>query len=203
MTRKNNVLTVEKSRTILASLTKVANDLVDVAAAPQAPEESGAGSAGPQEVVDALEVVIDEIAQISEAIPAEASGAGEEQAMPEEAPVESPVEAPVAEESEEEEPRLAKQLKLALQEIDVSKREKSATQFAELFDEPKIQQAKYDEVLASKDTIATWTAKIESIEQYKTHEGASSSYKPAKQMSSWITPKSKFAKQGSNEMMSL
>ncbi|GAG49806.1 unnamed protein product, partial [marine sediment metagenome] len=71
MTRKDSVLSVNKSRTILASLTKVANDLVDVAAAP-APEQSGAGSAGPQEVVDALEVVIDEIASISEAIPAEA-----------------------------------------------------------------------------------------------------------------------------------
>lgn len=201
MTRKDSVLTVEKSRTILASLTKVANDLVDVAAAP-APEESGAGSAGPQEVVDALEVVIDEIAAISEAIPAEPQGASPEEA-PVAAPEESPVEAPVAEESEEEEPRLAKQVKELQAQLNDINREKVATQFAELFDEPKVQQAKYDEVLNSKDSLATWTAKIDSIEQYKTTEGASSSYKPAKQMTSWIQPKSKFAKQGSNEMMSL
>ena len=201
MNRKDSVLTVEKSRTILASLTKVANDLVDVAAAP-APEE-GAGSAGPQEVVDALEVVIDEIASISDAIPAEPTGATPEEAPVEEAPVETPVEAPVAEESGEE-PKLAKQLKVALQEIDKINREKIATQFAELFDEPKIQQAKYDEVIASKDNLSVWTAKIDSIEQYKTtHEGASSSYKPAKQFTSWISPKSRFAKQESNEMMSL
>lgn len=196
MTRKDSVLTVNKSRTILASLTKVANDLVDVAATP-APEE-GAGSAGPQEVVDALEVVIDEIAAISEAIPAEPQGAAPEGEVPLEAPVEE-VEAPVAEESEEE-PRLAKQVRELQAQLDSQNREKLATQFAELHDEPSIQQAKYDEVLNSKDSLATWTAKIDSIEQYKTHEGASS-YKPAKTMTSWLN-KSKFAKQGSG-MMSL
>lgn len=201
MTRKDNVFTVEKSRTVLASLTKIANDLVDVAAA--APEESGAGSAGPQEVVDALEVVIDELTQVSEAIPAEPSNAAPEEGVPEEAPMEAPVEAPVAEESEEEEPRLAKKVRELTAKLDEIEREKVATQFAELFNEPKVQQAKYDEVLNSKESLATWTAKIDSIEQYKTHEGASSSYKPAKTMTSWIKPQSRFAKQGSNEMMSL
>ena len=200
MTRKDSVLTVKQSRSLLASMTKIAMDMVDAAAAPAAPEKSGAGSAGPQEVVDALEVVIDEIAQISEAIPAEASGAQE---VPGEAPVEeAPVEAPVAEESEEE-PRLAKQVRELQAQLDSQNREKLATQFAELHD-GSVQQAKYDEVLNSTDSIATWTAKIDSIEQYKTtNEGASSSYKPAKNMTSWIKPNSKFAKQGSNEMMSL
>lgn len=202
MTRKDSVLTVNKSRSLLAALTKVANDLVDVAAAPGA-EQSDAGSAGPQEVVDALESVIDEIAQISEAIPAEASG---QEDLGVEAPVEeAPVEAPVAEESvEEEEPRLAKKVRALEAQLDSQNREILATKFAELFDEPKVQQAKYDEVLNSKDSLATWTAKIDSIEQYKTtHEGASSSYRPAKTMTSWIKPQSKFAKQASNEMMSL
>jgi hypothetical protein len=202
MTRKTDVFTVEKSRTILAKLVKVANDLVDVAAA--APEESGAGSAGPQEVVDALEVVIDELSQVQEAIPAEPSNGSPEEGVPvEEAPVdESPVEAPVAEESEEEEPKLAKQVKSLTAQLDKINREKVATQFAELFDEPKVQQAKYDEVLNSKDSLATWTAKIDSIEQYKQHEGASSpKMAKADNMTSWIN-KSKFAKQ-SDEMMSL
>ncbi len=211
MTRKTTSLTVEKSRSLLSKLTKVANDLVDVAAAaPVAPEESGAGTAGPQEVVDALEVIADEILEIQQAIPAEPSNGGVEapvaEAPVEEAPVaESPVEAPVAEEAtdEDEEPKLAKQLKIALQEIDVIKRERIATQYAELFEESKVQQAKFDEVIASKDSIATWVAKIDSIEQYKQHEGATSSYKPAKTMTSWIKPQSKFAKQVSNEMLSL
>jgi len=200
MTRKDSVLTVEKSRTILASLTKVANDLVDVAAAP---EQSDAGSAGPQEVVDALENVIDDISTISEAIPAEPTSAAPDEVAPEEAPVDdSPVAAPVAEESEDE-PKLAKQVRELQAQLDSQNREKLATQFAELHDEPSVQQAKYEEVLNSKDSLATWTAKIDSIEQYKTtNKGASSSYKPAKTMTSWIN-KSKFAKQGSNEMMSL
>lgn len=214
MTRKTTSLTVEKSRSLLSKLTKVANDLVDVAAAAPVPEQSGgeAGTAGPQEVVDALEVIADEILEIQQAIPAEPSNGGAEapveagaEAPVAEAPVaESPVDSPVAEQSdEEEEPKLAKQLKIALQEIDVIKRERIATQYAELFEESKTQQAKFDEVIASKDSIATWTAKIDSIEQYKQHEGATSSYKPAKTMTSWIKPQSKFAKQVSNEMLSL
>jgi len=199
MTRNTDVLSVSKSRSLLASFTKIANDLVDVA---QAPEQSDAGSAGPQEVVDALEVVIDDIAQISEAIPAEPTGASPEEAPVEEAPVEeTPVDAPVAEESEEE-PKLAKKVRELTAQLDNINREKVATQFAELFDEPKVQQAKYDEVLNSKDSLATWTAKIDSIEQYKQHEGASSQMNAkAKNMTSWIN-KSKFAKQ-SDEMMSL
>lgn len=199
MTRKSNVFTVDKSRTILASLTKVANDLVDVAAAAPAPSD-GAGTAGPQEVVDALEVVIDEIAAISQAIPAEPSGGSlEEESY--DAPVEDPsVEAPV----EEEEPRLAKQVRELTARLAAKDREEIATKYAELFVEPKVQQAKYDEVLTSKDSNSIWSAKIDSIEQYKQHEGASSQQTAkASNMTSWIQPKSKFAKLAANEMMSL
>jgi hypothetical protein len=112
------------------------------------------------------------------------------------------VEAPVAEESEEE-PKLAKKVRALEAQLEIQSREKLATQFAELH-EGAIQQAKYDEVLNSKDSLAVWTAKIDSIEAFKTTtEGASSSYRPAKNMTSWIKPNSKFAKQASNEMMSL
>lgn len=199
MTRKTDVFTVEKSRTILAKLVKVANDLVDVAAA--APEESGAGSAGPQEVVDALEVVIDELSQVQEAIPAEPSNGSPEEGVPvEEAPVdESPVEAPVAEESEEEEPKLAKQVRALTAQLDKINREKVATQFAELFDEPKVQQAKYDEVLSSSKDSAYWSAQIEAIGQFKQDAGVSS-YKPAQTTNSWVQPRTKVAKQGSGMM---
>ena len=191
--------TEQKARTLYAQLVKIANDMVDVAAAP-APQD-GAGSAGPQEVVDALEVVIEELEAVSEAIPAEPTNGAPE----EEAPVEAPVEEPVEEPEEPEEPRLAKaneRIASLERELDSINREKVATRYAELFDDSKVQQAKYDEVLSSKDSLSTWTAKIESIEQYKQNEGASS-YKPAKTTSSWIQSRSKVAKLAESEMMSL
>ena len=187
--------TEQKARTLYAQMVKIANDMVDVAAA--APQD-GAGSAGPQEVVDALEVVIEELEAVSEAIPAEPTNGAPEEEAPVEAPVEEPVEEP-------EEPRLAKaneRIASLERELDSINREKVATRYAELFDDSKVQQAKYDEVLSSKDSLSTWTAKIESIEQYKQNEGASS-YKPAKTTSSWIQSRSKVAKLAESEMMSL
>lgn len=219
MTRNTTRLTVEKSRTILSKLTKVANDLVDVAAATPAPEgqPTDAGTAGPQEVVDALEVVIDELEQVSEAIPAEPTNGGEEVpveagaeapvavAPVEESPVDSPAEEAPLDDDDDDEPKLAKQVKLLTAQLDKINREKIATQYAELFEESKVQQAKFDEVITSKESLNSWTAKISSIEQYKQHEGATSQ-RPAKQVNftSWVQPKSRFAKlQGSNEMLSL
>lgn len=188
--------TEQKARTLYAQLVKIANDMVDVAAAP-APQD-GAGSAGPQEVVDALEVVIEELEAVSEAIPAEPTNGAPEEEAPVEAPVEEPVEEP-------EEPKLAKaneRIASLEKELDSINREKVATRYAELFDDSKVQQAKYDEVLSSNDSLSTWTAKIESIEQYKQNEGASS-YRPAKTTSSWIQSRSKVAKLAESEMMSL
>lgn len=188
--------TEQKARTLYAQMVKIANDMIDVAAAP-APQD-GAGSAGPQEVVDALEVVIEELEAVSEAIPAEPTNEAPEEEAPVEAPVEEPVEEP-------EEPKLAKaneRIASLEKELDSINREKVATRYAELFDDSKVQQAKYDEVLSSNDSLSTWTAKIESIEQYKQNEGASS-YRPAKTTSSWIQSRSKVAKLAESEMMSL
>lgn len=188
--------TVSKAQTVFAKLTKVANDLVDAAAAAPAPED-GAGSAGPQEVVDALDVIVDQLEEVQEAIPAEPTNEEPEEAPAEEAPVEdAPVEEP------EEEEKLAK-IKTLEAQLDKIQLEKVAQDYAELFDEPKVQQAKYDEVLNSGKKSSYWTAQIETIEQYKQHEGASSNYKPAQTKSSWITPRSKMAKQADSGMMSL
>lgn len=190
----DNKFTEQSARTLYAKLVKIANDMVDVAAAPQ----DGAGSAGPQEVVDALEVVIDELEAVSEAIPAEPTNEAPEEGAPVDAPVEEPVEEP-------EEPKLAKaneRIASLERELDSINREKIATRYAELFEDSKVQQAKYDEVLSSKDNLSTWTAKIESIEQYKQNEGASS-YRPAKTTSSWVQSRSKVAKLADSEMMSL
>lgn len=177
-------------------MVKVANDLLDVAenVPTPSPEEASAGTAGPQEVVDALEVVIDELEQVSEAIPAEPTN-GEEEVVPTGEPqVEQPTDAPEPVPEEEDVPKLAKQVKALQAQLEEKDRESIATKYAELFEEPKIQQAKYDEVIASKETNSIWSAKINSIEQYKQNEGASSKYAKAETMTSWIKPRTRVAK---------
>ena len=197
MTR-NTELTVSKARTIFAKLTKVAEDMLDVAAAPApAPsqEEAEAGTAGPQEVVDAIEVIVDELEQVQEAIPAEPTN--------EEVEVEAE-QVDVAEPVVEEEPKIAKlqkDLKIAQGELTKIALERMAETYAEQFDEPRVQQAKYDEVISSKEGVSYWTAQIKAIEQYKETTGAAS-YKPAQTTTSWIKPRSKVAKLGS-EMLRL
>ena len=176
---------VTTAKTIFAKLTKVANEQLDVAAAPA----EDAGSAGPQEVVDALEIVVQELEEIQEAIPAESSM--EEQVEPEQ--IEAPVEVP-------EEPEVVGKLKSQVanltSQLDNLNKEKIASDYAELFDEPKVQQAKYDEVLTSSNDSAYWSAQIEAISQFKNDAGVSS-YKPAQATNSWIQPRTKVAKQGS------
>ena len=178
---------VTNAKTIFAKLTKIANEQLDVAAEPA----QEAGSAGPQEVVDALEVIVQELEEVQEAIPAESS-------MQEEVPeqIEAPVEVP-------EEPEVVGKLKsqvaaLTLQ-LDSINKEKIASDYAELFDEPKVQQAKYDEVLSSSKDSAYWSAQIDAIGQFKQDAGVSS-YKPAQATNSWVQPRTKVAKQGSGMM---
>ena len=197
MTR-NTELTVSKARTIFAKLTKVAEDMLDVAAAPApepSQEEAEAGTAGPQEVVDALGVIVDELEQVQEAIPAEPTN--------EEVEIEAE-QVDVAEPAVEEEPKIAKlqrDLKVAQGELTKIALERMAETYAEQFDEPRVQQAKYDEVISSKEGVSYWTAQIKAIEQYKETTGATS-YKPAQTTTSWLKPRSKVAKLGS-EMLRL
>jgi len=195
MTR-NTELTVSKARTIFAKLTKVAEDMLDVAAAPApSQEEAEAGTAGPQEVVDAIEVIVDELEQVQEAIPAEPTN--------EEVEVEAG-QVDVAEPAVEEEPKIAKlqkDLKIAQGELTKIALERIAETYAEQFDESRVQQAKYDEVISSKEGVSYWTAQIKAIEQYKETTGATS-YKPAQTTTSWLKPRSKVAKLGS-EMLRL
>jgi len=56
------------ARNVAKAQSKIANDLLDVA------EAEGTGEvAGPQEVVDAIEVIVDQLEEVQAAIPAEAS----------------------------------------------------------------------------------------------------------------------------------
>ena len=176
--------TVGNAKTIFAKLTKIANEQLDVAGAPA----EDAGSAGPQEVVDALEVIVQQLEEVQEAIPAESS---QEEEVPEQ--IEAPVEVP-------EEPAVVGKLKSQVagltSQLDEINKEKIASDYAELFDEPRVQQAKYDEVLTSSNDSAYWSAQIEAISQFKNDAGVSS-YKPAQATNSWIQPRTKVAKQGS------
>ena len=175
--------TVGNAKSIFARLTKIANEQLDVAGAPE-----DAGSAGPQEVVDALEVIVQELEEVQEAIPAESSLEEEEQV-----PVEEPVEVP---EEPEVVGKLKSQVAALTSQLDNINKEKIASEYADLFDEPKVQQAKYDEVLSSSKDSAYWSAQIEAISQFKNDAGVTS-YKPAQATNSWIQPRTKVAKQGS------
>ena len=179
---------VTNAKTIFAKLTKIANEQLDVAAEPA----QEAGSAGPQEVVDALEIIVQELEEVQEAIPAESSM--EEQVEPEQ--IEAPVEVP---EEPEVVGKLKSQVAALTSQLDSINKEKIASDYAELFDEPKVQQAKYDEVLSSSKDSAYWSAQIQAIGQFKQDAGVSS-YKPAQSTNSWVQPRTKVAKQGSGMM---
>ena len=118
---------VTNAKTIFAKLTKIANEQLDVAGAPA----EDAGSAGPQEVVDALEIVVQELEEIQEAIPAESST--EEEQIPQE--VEAPVQVP---EEPEVVGKLKSQVAALTSQLDSINKEKIASDYAELFDEPNI-----------------------------------------------------------------
>ena len=190
----NNSWNKDIAKQVFAKFTKIAEDMLEQATV--APSNDAAGSAGPQEVVDALEGVVAELETISAAIPAESSAGPEELGAP---TVEAPVEEP---NTEDEDPRFAKlQQQMAEQQviIDRNELEKVAKDFAELYVEPKVQQAKYDEVISSKDSPKTWLAKIEAISQFKNEQGIDS-YKPAQTTSNWLKPLTKVAKQSNGRM---
>lgn len=212
---KTTSWTPKVAKATFAKLTKVAAELLDVAAEAPAPspEQEQAGTAGPQEVVDALDVIVSELEEVQAVIPAEPSAdTGEPQ--PDQAPQEQPqIEAdPVADPVDDnpdptDEPKLAKAFsKIADLEKKLEKQdlEKVAQNYGELFEDTRTQQAKFDEVIASKNGSGYWIAKIEAITEFKENAGDNSSnYKPAKNTTSWIQPRSKFAKQVSNELTRL
>jgi len=159
------------ARSVLAAQSKVANELLDVA-------ESGNGAvAGPQEVVDSIDVIVDQLEEIQAAIPAEPTA---EEGLEVEAPVEE-AEAPVVPEEEEEERPIVAKLKAQVaalnSKVEAQEREKVAQSYSELFDDVKVAQAKFDEVLASKDSVDSWQSKIAAIQSYADEtKGGNSTY---------------------------
>jgi hypothetical protein len=175
------------ARKVLSAQSKIANELLEAAE----PQDNGA-VAGPQEVVDAIEEIVGQLEEVSAAIPAEPSA--EEGEIGIEAP-EVEVEAPVAEE-EEEVPMVAKlksQVAALNRKVDAQEREKLAQTYSELFDDIKVAQAKFDEVVSSQDPIGSWQSKIAAIQAYKDNTGENSQYVSPTNTSGFLS-RSKVAK---------
>ena len=180
------------ARKVLSAQSKIANELLEAAE----PQDNGA-VAGPQEVVDAIEEIVSQLEEVSEAIPAEPSM--EEEVAVEAPEVEVEAEAPVAEEEEEEVPMVAKlkaQVAALNRKVDAQEREKLAQSYSELFDDIKVAQAKFDEVLSSKDSLGSWQSKIAAIQAYKDNTGGNSQYASANTASGFLS-QSRVAKQQS------
>ena len=185
------------ARNVAKAQSKIANDLLDVAEA-----EGNGEVAGPQEVVDAIEVIVDQLEEVQAAIPAEASGEelGVEAPVEElggevEAPVEE-VEAPVVEEEEEEEEYVAKlksQVAVLTRKVGAQERERLAQAYSELFDDIKVAQVKFDEVIRSSEPISSWQGKIAAIENYRNEVKSNPSYAIAPTTSGFLS-RSKVAK---------
>ena len=162
------------------------------------------GSATPQDVIEVLDSVVDQLAEIRQEIPGGAA------ASPEEGEGQAPAVAPpsgASEESEEEgeeippKKKVAKadssiatkqakeiaELKARLDEAEAYKlakeREDVAETYADIFPEA-VQQAKYDEVINSTEPIAVWETKIAALQEF-----TQNSVKPAKTVSTWIPQK--------------
>ena len=185
------------ARNVAKAQSKIANDLLDVAEA-----EGNGEVAGPQEVVDAIEVIVDQLEEVQQAIPAEPTG--EEavvEAPVEEAPVEEveapveEVEAPVVEEEEEEEyvAKLKSQVAALTRKVGAQERERMAQAYSELFDDIKVAQVKFDEVIRSKEPISSWQGKIAAIESYRNETKSNPSYATAPTTSGFLS-RSKVAK---------
>ena len=164
------------ARNVLSAQSKIANELLEVA-------ENGNGNgavAGPQEVVDAIEEIVGQLEEVQSAIPAEPA-ADEAELDVEAAPIEAEpeaVEAPVVEEEEEEElvAKLRSQVAVLNRKVDAQDREKVAQAYSDLYDDVKVAQAKFDEVVSSKESVKSWQSKIAAIQNYRTETKGDSQY---------------------------
>ena len=193
MTRLSRQNWTRIARDVTKAQSKIANELLDAA------EAGGNGEvAGPQEVVDAIEVIVDQLEEVQAAIPAEPTGA---EAVVEGPQIEGEVEAPVEEveapiEEEEEEEYVAKlkyQVAALTQKVTAQDRERLAQAYSELFDNVKVAQEKFDEVINSNEPISSWQGKIAAIENYRNETKQGTAYSIAPTTSGFLS-RSKVAK---------
>jgi len=193
MTRLSRQNWTRIARDVTRAQSKIANELLDAA------EAGGEGAvAGPQEVVNAIEVIVDQLEEVQAAIPAEPAGAEPVVEGPQiegevEAPVEE-VEAPIEEEEEEEYvAKLKAQVAILARKVDVQDRERMAQAYSELFDNVQVAQQKFDEVVNSKEPISSWQGKIAAIENYRNESKEGTPYSVAPTTSGFLS-RSKTAK---------
>ena len=191
MTKLSNTNWTRYARNVLSAQSKIANELLEVAEA-----EGNGAVAGPQEVVDAIEEIVGQLEEVQQAIPAEP--AGEEVGLEVEAPIGAEpeaVEAPVVEEEEEEElvAKLKSQVAALNRKVDAQDREKVAQTYSDLYDDVKVAQAKFDEVISSRDSIQSWQSKIAAIQNYRTETKGDSQYVSPTSTSGFLS-RSKVAK---------
>jgi len=195
-----------------AKLVKIAQDELDIA------NGSADGTVGPQEVVDSLVEVIDDLQDTVEAIPAEPSEPSVEEPqepLAEGIPAEAPA-APEEETTDPDSPLLAKtrtanddddddddkkkdakirtqNLRIASLEQHIAKEElsKIAKDYAQtVHNDTNQQQAKYDEVMASGKSVSYWTARLEAIDEYTEANNVNTQFaKPAKNISAYRVAK--------------
>jgi|TARA_R110000744_G_scaffold77088_3_gene152356 chromosome segregation ATPase len=185
----SNTWTVDNAKTVFATLTKIANQQIELV------DKSKVAESEPEDVVKALTDIVSDLEAVQESIPVEVAEVEEK--------IEEKVE--IAEE-EEDSKTIIEQLEAKVAELtekleEVS-RESVASDYADLFDEPQVQQAKYDEVKSSSEGVSYWTAQIQAISSFKNDAGVSS-YRPAKATSNWVKPLTKIAKTDSVEMRRL
>jgi len=177
---------------IHAKLVKIAQDQLDTA------QGQAQGSAGPQEVVDALTQVIDELQSVANAIPAEPSG--QEEAPPgNEAPAEAaPEEKPLGAKIDEKDVKI-KELtaKVDILNSHIAKEQlaKVAEEYAKtLSNDTRSQQAKYDEIMKSDKPSDYWEARLDAINEFSSANNVNTQFaKPAKSESFY-----RVAKQSNN-----
>ena len=193
MTRLSRQNWTRIARDVTRAQSKIANELLDAA------EAGGEGAvAGPQEVVNAIEVIVDQLEEVQAAIPAEPAGAEPVVEGPQiegevEAPVEE-VEAPMEEEEEEEYvAKLKSQVAILARKVDVQDRERMAQAYSELFSNVQVAQQKFDEVVNSKEPISSWQGKIAAIENYRNESKEGTPYSVAPTTSGFLS-RSKTAK---------
>jgi len=192
MTKLSKTNWTRYARNVLSAQSKIANELLEVAEA-----EGNGAVAGPQEVVDAIEEIVGQLEEVQQAIPAEPAGQEGlevEAGVPLEAEPEA-IEAPVVEEEEEEElvAKLRSQVAVLNRKVDAQEREKIAQSYSDLYDDVKVAQAKFDEVLASKDSVPSWKARIAAIQNYRTETKGDSQYVSPTSTSGFLS-RSKVAK---------
>lgn len=192
-----------KSKTlgqIHAKLVKIAQDELAIANG-DAPTVGVDAQAGPQEVVDELTEVIDDLQSVVEAVPAEPSqnaadeiaAEPEEELNPDPEPVLPAKVRRAADDDNDEDEDKEKDAKIANLTAKVNalnahvakeKLAKVAEEYAsEVFQDTRQQQSKYDEIISAKHSPEYWTARLEAITEFKESNNVTSQQKPAKNQS--------------------